>query len=114
MGESGGPPHVGGVLAGPRPTVYDPAAHHQYKGTGGGPRATPTAFARKAVPASAAPSPPPATTDIMGDRVPAPLASTHFRTAMALPHSHGGCPSTGGIHGIEVCLLDCLLIFRRL
>ena len=58
----------------PRP-VYDPAAHHQCEGSGGG-----TAFAKAAVPAAAAP---PAPADIMADPVEAPTPCTHFWTAMA-------------------------------
>ena len=45
------------MLAGVRP-VYDPSVQHQYEGTGACTRATPTAFASRAVPVSAAPPPP--------------------------------------------------------
>ena len=66
-------------MAPPRP-VYDPATQHQYEGAGGGTRNTATAFAKAAIPAAAAPA---ALADVMADPVEAPMASTHFRTAMA-------------------------------
>ena len=43
-------------------------------------RNTATAFAKAAVPAAAAPAAP---ADVMEDPVEAPMAFTHFRTAMA-------------------------------
>ena len=57
--------------------IYDPAAQHQYKGSGGGTQNTATAFAKAADPTAAAPA------DVMADPVEAPTASTHFRTAVA-------------------------------
>ena len=81
----------------PRP-VYDPAAQHQYEGSGGGTWNTATAFAEAAVPAAAAP---PAPADVMADPVEAPTASTHFRTAMAAVWVQGA-PTC-----FEVCVLVC-------
>ena len=96
------------ALLGSRP-VYDPAVQHHYEGTGAASRATPTAFASRAVPVSA---PPPSPRRHHGGSC-AGLGGLHticfgFGTAMCIVHSQGA--STG----FRVCLFACLLIFREL